>query len=467
MSAESTPLAGTVADTLRSHVQAPWDVFAQRLRRYEIHLVGRRVELLRGPILLSGYGIRVLRPANGGIQVGVGSSNDLTEAGMAAAVERASAASRFASFPAASVTLPSGGGAHRKLDLTDLAVRDRAEESLQKFAAELLSRFDGMRDPVPSFGSVKASYVENSVANSSGEHAAWTGTGVDFEFAVKSTGGPEGAAPGEYWVNSHSRRLDAASLGIDVPRWARLASDMRRAKPPSTGEQSVAFPTSVLAEILPPILGYRLTGAAELRGLAPAVGSRIGSELVQLSDEPFLPWGSRSSPIDDEGSPHAPLLLLDGGIASARVYDLLHGSKFGRPSTGHGARVSALGDGHRFAGGVTPSMTNLVLREGSGGTDDELAESVGEGIWLEQLGFPFPDSLGGTYGGEIRAAYRIRGGKLAEPIRGGTVGGSLLAAPGAPSLLAGVSHVGSRSTLVGGYSGPTVVAKGIAVAGPE
>jgi predicted Zn-dependent protease len=467
MSEASNPLAGTVADTLRSHVAAPWDVFAQRLRRYEIHLVGRRVELLRGPIHLSGYGIRVLRPANGGIQVGVGSSNDLTEAGMAAAVERASAASRFASFPASSVTLPSGGGAHQKLDLTDPAVRDRAEESLQKFAEELLARFDGLRDPVPSFGSVRATYVENSVANSSGEHAAWTGTGVDLEFAVKSTGGPEGAAPGEFWVNSQSRRLDAASLGVDVPRWARLASDMRRAKTPSTGEQSVAFPTGVLAEILPPILGYRLTGAAELRGLAPEVGARVGSELVQLSDDPFLPWGSRSSPIDDEGSQHSPLLLLDGGIVSARTYDLLHGSKFGRPSTGHGARVAGLGDGHRFAGGVTPAMTNLVLREGSGGTDAELAEAVGEGIWLEQLGFPFPDALGGTYGGEIRAAYRIRGGKLAEPIRGGTVGGSLLAGPGAPSLLAGVTHVGSRSTLVGAYSGPTVVAKGIAVAGPE
>ncbi|MCI4364052.1 MAG: TldD/PmbA family protein [Thermoplasmata archaeon] len=466
MTADNGSLAGTIADVLGQKVDPPWDLFAQRLRRYEVHLSGRRVELLRGPIHLTGFGVRVLRPSNGSTQVGMGSSNDLTPEGIMGAVERATAVSRFSSFPASEVHLPSGSAVRPGLELTDPEVRDRPEDGLRRFSDELLAQFDGRNDPIPSFGSVKATYAENSVVNSSGERVAWSGTGVELEFAVKSVGGPEGAAPGEYWVNSRSRRLDAVSLGVDVPRWAKLASDMRRAKPPPTGELTVAFPTDVLAEILPPILGFRLTGAAELRGLAPELASRVGSELVHVTDEPFLPWGGRSAPIDDEGTAHAPLHLLEAGTVSSRMYDVLHGSKFGHPSTGHGSRLGGFGDEHRFASGVAPGMTNLVLRSGDGGTDQELIAAIGEGLWLEQLGYPFPDNLGGTYGGEIRAAYRIRGGKLAEAVRGGTVGGSLLGAPGAPSLLAGVSHLGSRNVLCGAYSGPTVVAKGIAVAGP-
>ncbi|MCI4346656.1 MAG: TldD/PmbA family protein [Thermoplasmata archaeon] len=460
-------LAKTVADHLRSKVEPPWDLFAQRIRRYEVHLAGRRVELLRGPIHLSGYGVRVLRPSGAAIQVGVGSSNDLSPEGIAGAAARATAAAKFSTFPAADVILPSKVSGPSGLELTDPAVRDRPEAALSSFTESLLAQFDGMKDPVPSFGSVRASYTENSFANSSGEHAAWTGTGVEFEFAVKSVTGAEGAPAGEYWVNSTSRRLDPASLGVDVPRWAKLAKEMRGAKPPTSGELTVAFPTAVLAEILPPILGFRLTGTAELRGLAPDLGAKVASDLVQITDDPFLPWGGRSAPVDDEGSAHAPLELLHQGTVKARMYDLLHASKFGHASTGHGVRAGGFGDGHRFAAGVAPGMTNLVLRAGDGGSDEELIASIGEGLWLEQLGFPFPDGLGGTYGGEIRAAYRIRGGKLAEAVRGGTVGGSLVAPPGAPSLLAGVTHLGSRSVLSGAYSGPTVVARGIAVAGPD
>jgi predicted Zn-dependent protease len=153
-------------------------------------------------------------------------------------------------------------------------------------------------------------------------------------------------------------------------------------------------------------------------------------------------------------------------VMGSLAYDLLHGSKFGVPSNGHGTRVPVLGEPYRFAGGLAPATSNLVLATGEAGSDAELMERVGEGIWLEQLGYPFPDYLGGTYGGELRAAYRIHRGKKAEPLRGGTVGGLLYGPKGTPSLFGGVIALGSRSEQHGAFSSPAVAAEKIAVAGP-
>ncbi|MCI4342325.1 MAG: TldD/PmbA family protein [Thermoplasmata archaeon] len=455
-----------MADQIGRKLPGPWEVFAQNVRRYEIHLVGQRIELLRGPLSVEGFGVRVFRPREGGLGVGLGATNDISPAAIERAAATAEAVAKFAFFPAPSITLPGAGKVRSGLDCVDSGLRDHPEESLQRFSEELLAGFEGRKDPVPSFGSVRASFVENSLCNSEGERVRWEGTTVAFEMAVKSVADGQSGSPSEFWVNSASRRLEAKALGIDIPRWARLAQDMQGAKPPSSGSQTVVFPPDVLAEIIPAILGFRLTGAARLRNLAPELGSKVGGPLLHLSDEPFLPWGVRTSPLDDEGSGHEAMPLIESGVAKALAYDLLHGAKFETPSTGHGMRQPTLGEPYRFSVGVGPATTNLVVAPGDGGSEEEMMEAVGEGIWLEQLGFPFPDGLGGSYGGELRVAYRIHRGRRAEPLRGGTVGGLLIAPSGAPSLLAGISGLGSKSQLCGSFSSPHLAVEKIAVAGP-
>jgi predicted Zn-dependent protease len=465
-SSDGPSTARKVANLLPKRVSAPWELFAQHLVHHEIHLAGTRVEMLRGPIELEGFALRIFRSRAGATSVGLSSSNDGTKKGVERAVEVAERSAPYSSFPAKELHLPTADQPVGGLEVEDPRVRDDPVGGLRSLVQEILQQFPAHSDVVPSFGSVRITHGESSVVNSAGLEQREVSTYVEFEWAVKASGGPEGRPAGEFWVNSSSRRLDPESLGVDVPRWSELARDVRRAKTPPNGELKVLFPARVLQDILPEVLGFRLGGSARLRKMAPEVGSSVGSPAVNIWDDPHLPWGDGSGGIDDEGTPTSRRLVVEGGTVRGHFYDALHASALGGSPLGGGHRSGGLGKSwHRFTVGPTPGASNLSIAPGSGGTDAELIEAAGEGIWLEQLGYAFPDPFSGAYGGEIRIGYRIRNGRLAEPVRGGTVGGLVLAPMGEPSLLRGVSSVGGKARFVGGFQSPTLLVEGIQVAG--
>lgn len=456
-----------VAERIRA--PAPWEVFGQRIQRFELHLGGSRVEMIRGPITLEGYGIRVLRPREGKTGAGFQASTELSPAGIRATLEDAESIARHAEFPAPRVELPGSTPSSPPVaEVVDRQLWDDPLGSIDAYVAELVRGFAGHRDVVPTFGSVRATLSETSIANSAGLRAQFPQTAVEFEVAVKAFGGPEGVAPGEYWVNESTRRLDPSRLASDIDTWCRFAQDVRRASPPPTGEVAVALPASVLAGILPSVLGFRFTGAARLRKIAPRPGDAVAAAKVTVLDDGLYPWSPVSSPFDGEGQARQARPLISQGKVAGLLYDALHAGAFEAQSTASAARgYMPMGyiDWRQFSRPPNVSSSTLVVAPGDGGTDPELVETVEDGVWVQQLGWAIPDFISGAFGGEIRIGYRIRHGKLAEPIRGGTVGGFVMSAPGRPSLLQNVAAIGSRPQLADAVASPTLVVRTLTVAG--
>jgi TldD protein len=465
----SADTAFRVADRLKN-LPGPWDIFAERTRSFEVHLGNAGVELTRGPILLEGYGLRLLRGRDGKTAIGFQASTDASEEGIAAVIQDAEEVSRYSEFPAKDVVLPAGGR-HQvgSPDIVDPALWDDAPKALGSYTDALIGAFDDLKDTAISFGSVKAVLSEVTMANSAGLSISYPHTAVAFEVAIKAFGGPEGAAPGEYWVTSDARRLESALLPQQAQEWSRYARDARRAKSPPSGDLNVVLPPSVLGAILPAALGFKLSGRAQLRELSPAVGSQVGAPNLDLTDDGTIAWAPGSSSVDDEGTPQRQRHLVVGGAATELLYDSLYGNALGQPSTGSASRSGRflIGGAGRFVNSPGPGTTTLTIPAGDGGTDEELIEAAGDGIWVQQLGWASPDGLTTGFGGEIRIGYRIRNGKLAEPVRGGTVGGVALASPGAPSLLASLAGIGSRPELTGGVYVPTLWVRPLTVAGDE
>jgi predicted Zn-dependent protease len=460
--------ARRAADALRPDLTGLWTIFGERLVHHEIHVVGRTVEIVRGPIELEGVSIALYRPHDGTLGLGNTNTNDLRRDPLRRALAEAEGQTTLSSFPAKTVELPGPDGPRASSAPTvDPALRGDPLPEMQAFLDELLAAYPEGKDPVPSFGSIRVTYGQSSVVNSGGLDHEEDGTYVEFEWAVKSSGGPEGRAPGEFWVNRTARRLDRASLGVDPARWNELARDVRRAEAPAGGELPVLFPPDALAEIIPSVLGFRLSGAAERRKMAFEVGSTLGPEELSIDDAPDLPWGVRSAVRDDEGTPTRAGALVERGRSKRIVYDALNGAALGHPPTGHSRRTPLFGDSwFRYPESIGAALTNVVIRPGSGGSVEELAEQAGEGILLGQLGYAFPDPTSGSYGGEIRIGYRIHRGKVAEPVRGGTVGGLVLGPEGAPSLLANVRAIGKEPHWAGPLYTPAILAGPISVAGP-
>jgi predicted Zn-dependent protease len=465
---EASPRAAELARAIPPSTTAPWELFAQRASRYELHLTGAEVSLVRGPLSVEGFGVRLFRPHDKAMRVGFAASNIASPDSVHRTFERAEAAAPYSSFPCERVELPSSSSPLPQLSIVDERFVTDPEGVLEGFVAGILAACAPVHQAIPSFGSIRASVLESSVANSEGLSTAFASTEVDFEFAVKADGGPEGVPPGEFWVNRKSRRVTNAELGVDVAEWARLAEDMRRAKPPATGAVRMIVPPEALADIVPAVLGFRLSGPAELRRMGTPLGAEIGSPGVRVVDDGHVPWGTGSQPVDDEGRPTGSRPLVEDGKVANHLYDTLHAAALSGTPTGSASRMGGLGSPwYRFATSVGVTPGNLVIPTGSGGSLEELAETVGEGLWLLQLGGAFPDPLAGTYGGEIRAAYRIRGGKVAEAVRGGTVGGPVVGKADAGALLMNLLAFGSTSQRVGALTAPPVIADRVAVAGPD
>lgn len=460
----TSDLAFRLADRIR--VDGPWDVVAERSRRFEVHLQGTSVELERGPILVEGYGLRLIRPHGDGVGTGFQASTDLSPEGIKAVISDAEATARHTEFPARSVELPTGKGRAHDVPVVDPKLWADPAGTVRAYVDALLHSFEGRKGVVPTFGSVKAVLSELSISNSAGLRVAYPSTSVELELGVKAFGGPEGGPPGEFWVTRLSRRTEPELAHTAVDAWCRHAADVRRAAPPPSGEQAVLLPPDVLTGILPQVVGFRFSGFARLRKIAPETGSVVAPEHVSIRDQGDYPWSIGSAPYDDEGTPRARHPLVDGGKVGRLLYDSLYAAAFSTQSTGSGVRAS-IGplSGLRFVHRPAPGPSTLVIDPGDGGTMDELAEAAGDGILVTQLGWANPNPVSGAFGGEVRIGYRIRGGKIAEPVRGGTVGGIVLAPPGAPSMLANTVAIGDRVELCDRLASPPILVRPLTVAG--
>jgi len=452
----------------RLTLPGPWEIFGQRLSRVELYADGLRTETVRGPLSVEGVALRLFRPTSEGLGIGFQATTDLSEPGLKRLVEDAEATARHARFPAPRVALPTGTPRRPEgARVEDPKLSREPVETVQEYLDAVLSECSRSPDVMPSFGAVRATVAETTIVNSEGLSAGYRETSAELELALKSVGASRHEAAGEYWVTREMRRLDRSTLPADGAHWTARARDVRRATATPGGPLPVALPASLLSEILPAAIRLRFTGAGRLRKMALPDGAQVAPASVALTRDPTVDWSVGSAPIDDEGAVPTRLALVAGGKLENLLYDALHASAFERSSNAAAGRAPELAPSwRRFQGRPHPTTGTLVIGPGLDGTDEELLEAIGEGVWIDQLGWPNPDPMSGSFGGEIRLGYRVRHGRLAEPIRGGTLGGLVFSATEEPSLLAGVRAIGSTAVLEGALVAPTLVTDGLTLSGP-
>jgi TldD protein len=143
---------------------------------------------------------------------------------------------------------------------------------------------------------------------------------------------------------------------------------------------------------------------------ADRVGTQVASPLVTVIDDGTFPreWGTAS--IDDEGQPSRQNVLIDKGVLTDYMWDLVRARTSGRPSSGNGRRET-------YQHLPMVRMTNTYLTPGTE-DPDEIIRQTPYGLYCVALGGGQVNTATGDFVFGITEAYMIEDGKITEPVRG-------------------------------------------------
>jgi TldD protein len=183
-------------------------------------------------------------------------------------------------------------------------------------------------------------------------------------------------------------------------------------------------------------VGHGLEGDFNRKGTSAfsgRIGERVAAPGVTVVDDGTMNQRRGSLTIDDEGTPTGRNVLIEDGILKGYLQDRLNARLMGMAATGNGRRES-------FAHAPMPRMTNTFMLAGR----DEPAELIGrvkDGIYAKSFGGGQVDITSGKFVFSCTEAYRIRGGKVAEPLKGATIIGD------GPTVLTRVKGIGNDLAL--------------------
>jgi TldD protein len=202
------------------------------------------------------------------------------------------------------------------------------------------------------------------------------------------------------------------------------------------GEMPVVMGCGWAGVILHEAIGHGLEGDFNRKGTSAfsgRLGERVATPGVTIVDDGAIEQRRGSLTIDDEGTPTKRNILIEDGILKGYLQDRLNARLMGMEPTGNGRRES-------FAHAPMPRMTNTFMLAGKD-DPDELVSRVKDGIYAKSFGGGQVDITSGKFVFSCTEAYRIRGGKVCEPLKGATLIGD------GPTVLTRVKGVGNDLAL--------------------
>lgn len=169
------------------------------------------------------------------------------------------------------------------------------------------------------------------------------------------------------------------------------------------------------------------------------VGEKVASDLVTVVDDATIPNLYGSFEFDDEGTPAQRKVLIENGILKGFMSDIYYASLLNTNSTGNARRES-------FMETPQPRMTNTFILPGKS-TPEEIISTLKDGILVKKLGGGQVNVTNGDFVFDVQESYRIKDGKVQEPLRGATLIGN------GPEILKKITMVGNDLHFITGTCG--------------
>ena len=435
--------------------------FAQRLgvEEAEAYAVSNRVltiRLVNNAVFEAkgvhdiGVGVRVIQ--NGGL--GFSSTADLSVRALENKVEAALATSKARKLPF-KYRLPPPAKAPEVPGLYDKRLAklpsDEAVELAYRMVEQSLAYSPKIADNAGVLNLVEYHVV---VMNSHGVDADTRGT--FFEASLTATA-KDGAQSSEGFDSTAGRSMDELRPGEVGRRAAEIAVSGLGAQPLTEGTYTVILDpqpasdlnsyTSMLVSPMVAKLYYPL--------FLDKLGRKVASDQLTILDDPLMPGGIGSSPIDDEGCPSKQVTIIEDGVLKSFVYDTFYGAMEGRETTGSALRVSyAVGvssfPGKSYNSEPIPVPRNPYIKPGDW-RREEIIEETGDGLLSRFFHYTrITHPTRGDFTSVLRMGlYQIKNGEVVASLRKARIIDNLF------NLLANVDAVSDRLVVAGSWGSYT------------
>lgn len=396
----------------------------------------------------SGIGLRTLSGSSAdgtGGRPGFAYSNLLTEQALSEMVGLAIGGSGGASEDAAlGFAVPVKEGEISGLDSID---PDFDAASEQDKIAKAIMIEQSARDYDKKVARVRrASYSESRsrsrTYNSKGVDTSYEGT--FFSGSVMAVAELNGDSQVGWEMElSHKRsNVDPVVIGRGA---ARRAVSMLGAKTPGTIKAPAVLENTVVMDLMGQLVSsFSADNVQKGKSmLMDKLGKKIVAGCLNFWDDGLMKGGWSSSAYDCEGVPSQKTALITDGICNAYLYDTYWANRTGGKSTGNGSR-----GGFKGAPGI--GTTNLYMEKGEVSLDGLFAE-MGKGLFITELmGVHTIDPVSGEFSVGASGLW-IEGGKVAYPVRGMAISGTLL------DVFSKVEVIGSDMRFLGSVGAPSLL----------
>lgn len=207
------------------------------------------------------------------------------------------------------------------------------------------------------------------------------------------------------------------------------------------GRYPVIFEPYSVGELLSFVVApnFNLKTFAEGRScFSGRMGERIASEGLDMADDPRMPEGIGTRPVDDEGTQTQRRLLVEDGVMRGTFSNALDASREGAESSGNATRQGEpVG---RSSDPVPDSAAHNLTIEPGGIPPEEMIKDTRLGLLVGRLWYTYPvNPIRGDFSCTARSGIRIiRNGAVvpAQPVR---------IIHNLHALLGGISGIGSDS----------------------
>jgi PmbA protein len=287
--------------------------------------------------------------------------------------------------------------------------------------------------PLDAYGFFTSGLTELAIASTTGHSAEQSMTDA---LALVLAAGDDASG----WAEQTAWAVD----DLDVPAVAREAAEKaartRGAVEVETAPYAAVLEPYAFGELLQTFAFQAFGALSLLEGASyfcDRIGDRVFDEKISIADDALDPRGVPKA-FDFEGVPKQRVQLVEDGVARGVVWDRRTAAQAGngKSSTGHGLT----GESARFG----PLALALSVDPGDASSVDELVEQVDDGIYVTRLHYlSIVNPREGVVTGMTRdGTFRIRGGKVAEPLV------NLRFTVSVPELLAEVPGLGRDPKLV-------------------